>query len=85
MRASASLAHCRAAVAPRTNGRKRKTDDLHQEEPEEASRLEVIAEDDEAAQASSQCKGSGVPLWHGSSSAAVSGGQAGCQQPGRNR
>ena len=52
-------------MAPRTNGRKRKTDVLHQEEPEEASRLEAIAEDNEEAQASSQGQGSVVPLLHG--------------------
>ncbi len=44
-------------MAPRTNGRKRKTDDLHQEEPEEATRLQAIAEDNEEAQASSQGPG----------------------------
>ena len=58
-------------MAPRTNGRKRKTDDLHQEEPEEATRLEAIAEDNEAAQASSKGLGSVAPFLHGSSSAVV--------------
>lgn len=48
-------------MAPRTNGRKRKTDDLHQEEPEEATRLQAIAEDNEEAQSEPEAEGEPEP------------------------
>ena len=64
-------------MAPRTNGRKRKTDDLHQEEPEEATRLEAIAEDHEEAQASSQ--GPEANCFLQGSSSVTGGGGAICQ------